>query len=99
MSALVKTRLADLTSKGYFGDAGGCGEEYISGTQNGLNNAPTVLTSVVGGNGSVTVVIQRGPAQPNLTAGMTKEKGAWLAFDLASGGGPAASVFSAKPNC
>jgi hypothetical protein len=99
MSAAVKARLADLTSRGYFGDNGGCGEEYISSTQNGLNNAPTVLSGVAGGNGSVTVVIQRAPARPNLTAVMAQEQGTWLASDLASGSGPAASLFSAKPNC
>ena len=99
MSAAVKARLADLTSRGYFGDNGGCGEEYISSTQNGLNNAPTVLSGVAGGNGSVTVVIQRGPARPNLIAVMAQEQGTWLASDLASGSGPAASLFSAKPNC
>jgi hypothetical protein len=99
LSTSIKTRLADLTSKGYFGDVGGCGEEYISGTQNGLNNAPMVLSGVASGNGGVTVVIQRGPAQPHLTAVMTKETGSWLASDLASGIGPMASIFSAKPNC
>jgi hypothetical protein len=99
MSAAVKARLADLISGGYFGDIGGCGEEYISSTQNGLNNAPTVLSAVDGGNGSVTVVIQRGPAQPHLTAVMAQQQGAWLASDLASGSGPEASLFSAKPNC
>jgi len=99
VSASIKTRLADLTSTGYFGDVGGCGEEYISGTQNGLNNAPMVLSGVAGGNGGVIVVIQRGPAQPRLTAVMTKETGSWLASDLASGIGPTASIFSAKPNC
>lgn len=99
MSAAVKMRLADLTSKGYFADGAGCGEEYISGTQNGLNNAPTVLSGIAGGNDSVTVVIQRGSLQPYLSAFMTKENGTWLASDLASGSGAAASIFSAKPNC
>jgi hypothetical protein len=99
MSAAVKMRLADLTSKGYFADFGGCGEEYVSGTQNGFNNAPTVLSGVASGDGSVTVVIQRGPARPSLTAVMAQEQGTWLATDLASGNGPAASIFSAKPNC
>ena|SRR5438132_1526322 len=99
MSAAVKMRLADLTGKGYFGVAGGCGEEYISGTQNGLNNAPTVISGIAGGNGSVTVVVQRGSSQPHLTAVMAQENGTWLASDLASGSGAAASIFSAKPNC
>jgi hypothetical protein len=101
LSAAVKARLADLTSKGYFssGPGGQCGEEYISGTQNGFNNAPTVLSAIAGSNGSVTVVIKRGPLQPNLAAAMTIENGTWLASDLASGTGPSASIFSAKPNC
>jgi hypothetical protein len=99
LSARVKARLADLTSSGYFGGAGGCGEEYISGTQNGLFNAPKVLSAVAGANGTVTVVIQRGPSHPGLTAVMTNENGTWLASDLVSGTGPAASIFSAKPNC
>ena len=99
MAAAVKARLADLGSGGYFADFGGCGEEYISGTQNGINNAPTVLSGVASGDGSVTVVIQRGAARPNLTAVMAQEQGTWLATDLASGNGPTASLFSAKPNC
>jgi hypothetical protein len=99
LSARVKARLAELTGRGYFGVAGGCGEEYISGTQNGLSNAPMVLSAVAEANGSVTVVIQRGPSRPSLTAVMTKENGTWLASDLASGTGPAASIFSANPNC
>jgi hypothetical protein len=99
LSATVKARLADLTSRGYFSDGGGCGEEYISGTQNGMWNAPKVLSAVAGANGNVTVVIQRGPSRPALTAVMTKENGTWLASDLASGTGPAASILSAKPNC
>ncbi len=99
LSVAVKARLADLTGKGYFGDGTGCGEEYISGTQNGLNNGPKALSAVVGANGSVTVVIQRGLSQPNLSAVMTTESGTWLASDLASGTGSSASIFSAKPNC
>jgi hypothetical protein len=30
---------------------------------------------------------------------MTKQNGTWLASDLASGAGPAASIFSTNPNC
>jgi len=95
----LKGRLADLTSKGYFGDAGGCAEEYISHTQNGFNNAPTVLSAAGGANGSVIVVIQRVAGQPNLAAVMTETSGRWIASDLASGIGPSASIFSTKPNC
>jgi hypothetical protein len=99
LSTSVKARLADLMSKGYFSDAGACGEEYISSSQNGMNNAPTVLSALAGSDGSVTVVVQRAPGRPNLTAVMAQQRGIWLASDLASGIGPAASVFSAKPNC
>jgi hypothetical protein len=101
LTPTVKARLADLTSSGYFSDGpGGCGWEYISGTQNGLWNAPKALSAVAGANGSVTVVIQRGPSPPpNLTAVMSIENGTWLASDLASGTGAAASIFAAKPNC
>ena len=100
-SAAVKARLASLGSSGYFADAppGVCGEEYITGTQNGLNTAPKVLSAVAGADGSVTVVIQRGPPPPDFTVTMTNESGTWLASDLASGTGPSASIFSAKPNC
>jgi len=102
LSPTVKARLADLTSKGYFGDVGGCGEEYISGTQNGFNNAPQVLSAIAGDSGAVAVVIQRSaadPRSPNLTAVMAQASGKWLATDLASGTGANASIFSPKPNC
>lgn len=92
-------RLDQLSSTGYFGDATGCGEDYITGTQNGLFVAPQVLSTAANANGSVTVVIQRGPPPPNFTVTMTLENGTWLATDLASGTGPAASIFSDKPNC
>ena len=99
LSPVVKTRLAELSSQGYFSDAGGCGENYITATQNGLFAAPAVLSSAAGANGSVTVTIQRGPNAPVLTAVMTDETGSWLASDLQSGTGPNASIFAAKPNC
>ena len=101
LSVTVKARLAGLRTGGYFADTppGVCGEDYISGTQNGFNNAPQVLSAVVGANGGVTVVIQRAPGRSNLTAVMTETNGTWLASDLASGTGPSASIFSAKPNC
>jgi hypothetical protein len=99
LSVVVKSRLAALTSQGYFSDGAGCGEEYISHTQNGLNGAPRVLSAVAAENGSVAVVIQRAPSLPTLTAVMTMENRAWLATDLASGTGPSASILSAKPNC
>ncbi|HEX9095508.1 MAG TPA: hypothetical protein VF990_05335 [Candidatus Dormibacteraeota bacterium] len=102
LSTKVEARLDALRSQGYFGDAppsGVCAEEYITHTQNGLNNRPEVLSAIAGANGSVTVVIQRAAGLPNLTAVMTIENGAWLASDLSSGTGPSASIFSAKPNC
>jgi hypothetical protein len=95
-------RLNSLSSTGYFGDAppaGVCGEDYIDGTQNGLFVAPQILSATSETNGTVTVVIQRGPPPSNLTARMTLQNGVWLATDLASGTGPSASIFSAKPNC
>lgn len=98
---VLSTRLEYLSSIGYFADAppGVCGEDYITGTQNGLFVAPQVLSAVADANGRVAVVIQRGPPPLNLTATMTFENGLWLASDLASGTGPAASIFSAKPDC
>jgi hypothetical protein len=100
-AATVKTRLSDLSSSGYFGDAppGKCGEDYITGTQNGLFSEPKMLSSAANADGSVTVVIRRGPPPPDFTVTMKYDGGAWLATDLASGTGPAASVFSATPNC
>jgi hypothetical protein len=94
-------RLNQLSSSGYFGDASpsGCGEDYITGTQNGLFVAPQVLSTTANPNGSVTVVIQRGPPPPNFTVTMTLENGTWLATDLASGTGTSASIFSAQPTC
>jgi hypothetical protein len=98
-SAAVIAGLNHLTSIGFGGDATGCGEDYITGTQNGLNRAPHVLSAVADASGSVTLVIQRGPPPPNFTVTMTRENGYWVASDLASGTGPDASMFSAKPNC
>jgi len=98
-SAKVIAGLNHLTSIGFGSDATGCGEDYITGTQNGLNTAPEVLSAVADANGNVIVVIRRGPPPPNFTVTMTSENGRWLATDLASGTGPDASMFSAKPNC
>ena len=99
LSSAVQDRLATLTSSGFFGDAGGCAEEYISGTQNGLSTPPQVVSAQLEADGSVSVVIKREASRPNLTAAMSLEGDAWFASDLASGTGPAASIFSAKPNC
>jgi len=98
-SAAVVAGLNHLTTSGFGSDATGCGEEYITGTQNGLTRAPQVLSALAQADGSVTVIIQRGPTTPNFTVTMTRENGKWVASDLASGTGPNASLFSAKPNC
>jgi hypothetical protein len=95
----VKDRLAALTTSGFFGDAGACAEEYISGAQNGLNSPPKVVSAQLEADGSISVVINRDASRPNLTAVMSPEGDAWVASDLASGTGPAASIFSTKPNC
>ncbi len=95
----VKDRLAALTTSGFFGDAGACAEEYISGAQNGLSSPPKVVSAQLEADGSISVVINRDASLPNLTAVMSPEGDAWVASDLASGTGPAASIFSTKPNC
>ena len=96
----MKARLAELNSKGFGSDVPpGCGEDYITGTQNGLNTAPHVVSAVANATGKVTVVIRRGSPPPDFTVTMTNESGTWLASDLASGTGPEASIFSTKPNC
>jgi hypothetical protein len=99
MTAAVNARLVNLKSRGYFSDGGGCGEDYITATQNGLFTAPTVSSALADASGGVTVIIKRGAQGADLTLAMTNESGTWLASDLASGTGPAASIFSAKPNC
>jgi hypothetical protein len=98
---LVKTRLRNLSGSGFFGDGppGKCGEDYITGTQNGLSTEPKLLSSGANADGSVTVVIRRGPPPPDFTVTMKFDGSAWLAIDLASGTGPSASVFSVAPNC
>jgi hypothetical protein len=98
-SDAVKARLDALSASGFGGDVPpGCAEDYITATQNGLQTAPEVTSAKGNADGTVTVVIQRG-VSPDLTATMTSSSGAWLASDLASGSGPSASIFSAKPNC
>jgi hypothetical protein len=100
-SPAIKARLVALQSAQFFGDAppASCGEDYITGTQNGLNTAPTALSAIAQQDGSVVVVISRGSPPPDFTVTMTSMNGTWLATDLASGTGPSASIFSAKPNC
>jgi len=98
-TSAVKDRLNALSAAGFGSDAPpGCGEEYITATQNGLFTEPQVLSASAEPDGRVQVVMAR-VLSPNLTATMTVESGAWLASDLASGSGPSASIFSAKPNC
>lgn len=101
-SSEIIARLNQLTSSGYFGDAppaGVCGENYLTGTQNGLFTAPRVVSSTWNSLGIVVVVIRRGPPPPDLTATMSLISGRWLATDLASGSGPSASIYADKPNC
>jgi hypothetical protein len=98
-SAAVIAGLNHLTTSGFESGATGCGEDYITATQNGLTRAPQVLSALAEADGSVTVIIQRGPTTPNFTVTMTRENGKWVATNLASGTGPSASLFSAKPNC
>jgi hypothetical protein len=100
LSSQVAARLAALQSTGYFSGRV-CAEDYLTGTQNGLPAAPTVVTAHGDAGGTVTVVIRRPatPAPPDLTAVMTRHNGIWLANDLASGSGPSASIFAAKPHC
>jgi hypothetical protein len=98
----IIARLNQLTSSGYFGDAppsGECGENYLTGTQNGLFTAPRVLSATWNSLGTVIVVIRRGPPPPDLTATMSLINGRWLAADLASGSGPSASIYADQPNC
>lgn len=100
LSPTVSARLATLRENGYFGDRV-CGEDYLTGTQNGLSAAPRILSARRETGGTVTVVIKRPatPAPPDLTVVMTDTKGAWMASDLASGIGPSASIFAVKPHC
>jgi hypothetical protein len=100
-SSLI-SRLNYLSGIGYWGDAppGVCGEDYLTGTQNGLYVAPIILSVTLLNTGSVRVVIKRGSVSPpNLTATMTLINGHYLATDLASGSGVDASIFSSHPNC
>ena len=100
LSDRVKTRLAELSSSAYFTDGpGGCGEDYLTGSQNGLFQEPQARSATAMADGTVEVVIARGSTPRDLTAVMMNSNGAWLASDLRSGTGPAASIFSAKPNC
>jgi hypothetical protein len=96
----VTARLDALRGSGYFSDRA-CAEEYLTGTQNGLPTAPTVLSAHEDAGGTVTVVIRRPatPAPPDLTVVMTHRNGVWLASDLASGSGATASIFATKPHC
>jgi hypothetical protein len=98
----IIARLNVLTSSGYFGDAppaGVCGENYITGTQNGLFTAPQILSSTADGLGIVVVVIKRGPPPPDFTVTMSLIGAHWLATNLASGTGSSASIYADKPNC
>jgi hypothetical protein len=100
LSREVAGRLAALRSSGYFSDRV-CAADYFTGTMNLLEAAPSVVSARGESNGTVTVVIRRpaSPAPPNLTLVMARRNGVWLATQLASGSGPSASIFAAKPNC
>jgi hypothetical protein len=100
LSPDVTARLDALRSTGYFG-AGGCAEDYLTGTQNGLTAAPTVVSARCDSGGTVTVLIRRPatPRPPDLTVVMARRDGHWLATDLASGQGSSASIFASKPHC
>jgi hypothetical protein len=100
LSRDIVARLAALHSSGYFTDRV-CAADYFTGTQNLLDAAPTVVSARGDASGTVTVVIRRPvtPARPDLTLVMTRRNGVWLATQLASGSGPSASIFAAKPNC
>jgi hypothetical protein len=100
LSRDIVARLAALNSSGYFTDRV-CAVDYFTGTQQLLEAAPTVVSAHADASGAVTVVIRRPvtPARPDLTLVMTRRNGVWLATQLASGSGPSASIFAAKPNC
>ena len=100
LSPAVTARLDALRGSGYFSDRV-CAEEYLTGTQNGLPAAPTVVSARRDAGGTVTVVIRRPatPAPPDLTVVLTQRNGVWLGSDLASGSGPSASIFATKPHC
>jgi hypothetical protein len=100
LSPEVIARMAALHRSGYFSDRV-CAAEYFTGTQNGLDNAPTIVSAHGDAGGTVTVVIRRPvtPVRPDLMLVMTRRNGVWLATELATGGGPSASIFAAKPNC
>ena len=100
LSPDVTARLDALRSTGYFG-AGGCAEDYLTGTQNGLTAAPTVVSAHGDSGGTVTVLLRRPatPRPPDLTVVMARRDGQWLATDLASGQGSSASIFASKPHC
>lgn len=100
LSPEVIARLDALRSAGYFG-AGGCAEDYLTGTQNGLTAAPAAISAHGDNGGTVTVLIRRpaAPRPPDLTVVMARRNGHWLATDLASGQGASASIFTSKPHC
>lgn len=98
LSPEVRARLDTLRSSGYFG-AGGCAEDYLTGTQNGLSAAPSSVSAHGNSDGTVTVLLRRPatPRPPDLTVVLAHRNGHWLATDLTSGDGP--SIFAGKPHC
>jgi hypothetical protein len=100
LSRDIVARLAALHNSGFFSDRV-CPVDYFTGTQQLLEAAPTIVSARGDAGGTVTVVIRRPvtPARPDLTLVMSQRNGVWLATQLASGSGPSASIFAAKPNC
>jgi len=58
LSRALRDRLSWLQAHDYFSDRF-CGESYINGNQVGLSAAPTIVSSIAAGDGTVTVVLAR----------------------------------------
>jgi hypothetical protein len=103
MSYGLHARLVQLQHSDFFTDGplGHCGEDYMVGGQDGLQQAPTVLSARANADGTVTVVVRRFPNEQSsdLTVTMTKVGGRWYATDLLRGSGTNASIFSKVPHC
>ena len=90
LSPAVTARVDALRGSGYFSDRV-CAEDYLTGTQNGLPAAPTVLSAHGNAGGTVTVVIRRPatPAPPDLTVVMTHRNGSgWRPTSLRAAAHP-----------
>ncbi len=100
LSPALRERLSWLQAHDYFSDRF-CGESYLNGNQVGLSAAPTVESSDVNSDGTVTVVLRRalGDTVRPLTAVLSAADGVWLATDLQVGTGAHASIFADTPTC